>query len=173
MILKGLFQGKRALLTFLQKNFDFAEKEAISKAGMPLYTRHPTAKGERILKPLKAENTSKMKTERAKQAIYFISIVRQYEQPKKQDTYDCYAESLFNVWVLSNDQPYRMIAADMILTDCYGREGQWINPLGLLSIENREYIISEELGYESESYTIRMSDKDALKTVLFVRCGGC
>jgi hypothetical protein len=114
-----------------------------------------------------------MKTERAKQAIYFISITRQYEQPKKQDAYDCYAESLFNVWVLSNNQQYRIIAADMILTDCDGKEGKWINPLGVLSIEKREYIISEEHGYEYESYTIRMLDKEAMQTVLDVPGGGC
>jgi hypothetical protein len=163
----------KSLVKLLQKKFDLAEEEAIRMASRPLYTGHPTLKNERIHKPIKPKKIFRMKTERAKQAIYFISIVRQYEQPKKQETYDCYAESLFNVWVLSNGQQYRMIAADMILTDCDGKEGRWINPLGLLSIENREYIISEELGYESESYTIRMVYKGVMQTVLNVPGGGC
>jgi len=157
----------KALLTFLRKNFDLAEEQAIRKAGGSLNTGHPTAKGKRILNPLKAKNVSKIKTERPKQTLYFISIVREYENP------DCPAESLYNVWMLRNDQKYKILSADMILTDCDRKEGSWIYPVGIVSIESREYIVSEELGYESESYTIRMLDKGALKTVLFVRGGGC
>ncbi len=114
-----------------------------------------------------------MKTDRMRQDIYFISMVREYEWPKKESTYDCYAESLYNVWALVNNQQCRIIAADMILTDCEGKEANRITPFGILSIENREYVISVEYGYEWENYTIRMLDKDAMKTALFVPGGGC
>jgi hypothetical protein len=157
----------KSLLKLLREKFDLAEQEAI-RMGDPLYTGHPTLKNERVNKPFKPKKIFRMKTKQAKQTLYFISIVRHYEQLKREENYDCYAESLFNVWVLNNDQQYKIAAADMILTDCDGREGRWINPLGVLSIENKEYITSLELGYESESYM----DKGALKTVLFVR-GGC
>ena len=61
----------------------------------------------------------------------------------------------------------------MMLSDCDWKEGNWIYPLGMVSIEGKEYVTSVELGYEWENYTIRMLDKDALKIVLFVRGGGC
>ncbi len=160
------------LLKFLRDKFDLAEQEALSR-GEALYTGHPTSKEERIRKPIKAKTVFKMRAGREKQATFFISIIRQYEQPKKQYKNDCYAESLFNVWVSRNNQQYRIMAMDMILTDCYGKEGNWITPLGVLSIESKEYIISMEFGYESENYTIRMLDKDAMKTVLSVWGGGC
>jgi len=157
----------KRLLKLLREKFDLAEQEAISKATKPLYTGHPILKNERVYKPFNAKKIFRMKTGRAKQVMYFISIVRQYENP------DCPAESLYNVWVLRNDQKYKIVAADMILTNCDGMEGNWICPVGIVSIEGREYVISNELGYEWENYTIRMLDKDALKTVLFVRGGGC
>jgi hypothetical protein len=157
----------KSLLKLLREKFNLAEQEAISKATKPLYTGHPTLKNERVHKPFKAKKIFGMKTGRAKQVIYFIPIVRQYENP------DCYAESLYNVWVLRNDQNYKIVAADMILTNCDGNEGNWIYPVGIVSIEGRVYVVSWELGYEWENYTIRMLEKDALKTVLFVHGGGC
>jgi len=156
----------RSLLKLLREKFDSAEQDALRIADS-LNIKHPTSKNERIYKPLKPEKIFKMKFEQTKKILYFISVVRQYENP------DCYAATLYNVWVLWNNQEYKIVAADMMLSDCDWKEGNWIYPLGMVSIEGKEYVTSVELGYEWENYTIKMLDKDALKIVLFVRGGGC
>ena len=67
----------------------------------------------------------------------------------------------------------KFLSSEFIATDCDGKETHDVVPNVVISVQGRYYVVSENYGYECESYMIHQLIDDSMKEVLNVDGGGC
>jgi hypothetical protein len=106
-------------------------------------------------------------------SLYFIKAHRKYSKPKGAPDSDCYDVNILNSWVLFQGDKTSFLSAEFIITDCDSKEINEIVPDAVITIKGRRYTVSENYGYEWESYRIHEIRDGGMKEVLFVDGGGC
>jgi hypothetical protein len=75
--------------------------------------------------------------------------------------------------VLLQGNKIKLLSSEFIATDCYGKETHDVVPNVVISVQEKHYVVSENYGYEWESYTIHQLIDDSMTEVLNVDGGGC
>lgn len=86
--------------------------------------------------------------------LYFIEAQRKYPKPSNAQDADCYNLNSLNSWVMLQGNKVSFLSSVFIASDCDGKEMNRIVPNVVISVQGRCYIVSENYGYEWESYTI-------------------
>ena len=109
------------------------------------------------------------------QRIYYVEAKKEYKNlyfSKTDPT--CNMISFFNGWIVQNKRGgLRLIDSRYILTDCDMKLAPSTRMLGILPMRDRIFIITEDHGYENESYRILELKGSRIKQVLNVYGGGC
>jgi hypothetical protein len=106
-------------------------------------------------------------------SLYFITAERRYPKSKNAPDADCYDLDILNSWVLFQGGKTSFLGSEFIATDCDGKELNAIVPDAIITIGRRLYVVSENYGYEWESYRIHEMLDGNMKEVLRVDGGGC
>jgi hypothetical protein len=109
------------------------------------------------------------------QRIYYVEAKKEYKNPflSKTDP-SCNTISFFNGWIVQNKRGgLRLIDSQYILSDCDMKATTQTKLLGILSMRDRIVFITEDHGYESESYRILELKGSRIKQVLNVYGGSC
>jgi hypothetical protein len=106
-------------------------------------------------------------------SLYFIEAVRKYPRPSNAQDAECYNLNALNSWVMLQGNKVSFLTSEFVASDCDGKEMNFIIPDVVISVKGRHYIVSENYGYEWESYTIHEIREGIMKEVLRVDGGGC
>jgi hypothetical protein len=106
-------------------------------------------------------------------SLYFIEAQRKYPKPSNAPDADCYNLNSLNSWVMLQGNKISFLSSEFVASDCDGKEMNSIVPDVVISVQGRHYIVSENYGYEWESYTINEILDGCMKEVLKVDGGGC
>jgi len=150
------------LLQAIKTKFD--EKEKVSPAA-PLKDRGNRA--IELLEIYKAGNDINGRS------LYFIGAQRRYPKPSDAPDADCYDLNCLNSWVAQQGNKIFFLSSEFTATDCDGKEMNDVVPDAVISVQKRYYVVSENYGYEWESYTIHEILDGSMKEVLKVDGGGC
>jgi hypothetical protein len=137
------------------------------------YTGHPVASIERNKNKIKIEAIYKTEHEVNGNNLYFVVAQRKYRKMKNEQDADCESETLLNSWLIIKNNKASFLDSEIILTDCYGKAMHSIVPDIVLSLRGKHYVVSENYGYEWESYTIHEIQDTKIKKILEVGGGGC
>lgn len=105
--------------------------------------------------------------------LYFIEAQRKYPKPKNAPDADCYNLNSLNSWVLLHGNKMVFLSSEFIASDCDGKEMNHIDPDVIILINGKRYMVSENYGYEWESYRIHEIIDGSMQEVLRVDGGGC
>jgi hypothetical protein len=109
------------------------------------------------------------------QRIYYVEAKKEYKNPffSKTDP-SCNTISFFKGWVVQNKRGgLGLIDSRYILSDCDMKATTLTKLLGILPMRDRIFFITEDHGYESESYRILELKGSRIKQVLKVYGGAC
>jgi hypothetical protein len=109
------------------------------------------------------------------QRIYYIEAKKEYKNPAFAGTEpSCHTISFFKGWILQNENG-RLSSIDSryMLSDCDMKAIASTKLLGILTISGRIFVMTEDHGYEDESYVILELKGSRIKRVLRVYGGGC
>jgi hypothetical protein len=106
-------------------------------------------------------------------SLYFIEAQRKYPKPRNAPDADCYNLNSLNSWVILQGNKISFLSSEFVASDCDGNELNTIVPDVVISVQRGHYIVSENYGYEWESYTIHEILDGSMKEVLKVGGGGC
>jgi hypothetical protein len=123
--------------------------------------------------PIKLTNIYKARNKVKEGDIYFIEAQQKYPYSDNTQSADCYNLNSLNCWVLLQGNKIKFLSSEFIATDCDGKETHDVVPNVVISVQGRYYVVSENYGYEWESYTIHQLIDDSMKEVLNVDGGGC
>jgi hypothetical protein len=109
------------------------------------------------------------------QRIYYVEAKKEYKNPLFSRTDpSCNTISFFKGWIMQNKRGgLRLIDSRYILSDCDMKAATLTKLLGILSIRDRIFFITEDHGYEDESYEILELKGSRIKQVLKVYGGAC
>ncbi len=105
--------------------------------------------------------------------LYFIEAQQKYPYSDNTQSADCYNLNVLNSWVLLHGDKISLLSSEFISTDCYGKEIHDVVPNVVISVQGKQYVVSENYGYEWEFYTIHQLLDESMKEVLSVGGGGC
>ena len=142
----------------------FEEKEKASLHGSPKVQENESIELLRVYKTRHELNGK---------SLYFIMAQRKYPKPKDVADRDCYDLNILNSWVLFQGNSPSFLSTEFIITDCDGKEMNDIVPDAVITIKGKSYTVSENYGYEWESYRIHEILDGDMKEVLSVDGGGC
>ena len=106
-------------------------------------------------------------------ALYFIEAQQKSPYTYNPKETECYDLKVLNSWLLLKGDKISALSSEFIPTDCWGKETHTIVPNAVIFVDGKHYVVSENYGYEWESYTIHQILNDGLKEVLNVGGGGC
>jgi hypothetical protein len=106
-------------------------------------------------------------------SLYFITAQRKSPKPKNAPYADCFDLNFLNSWVLFQGNKISFLSSEFIATDCDGKEMNDIVPDVIITIRGKLYAVSENYGYEWESYRIHEILDGSMREVLRVDGGGC
>ena len=109
------------------------------------------------------------------QRIYYVEAKKEYKNPAFAGREpSCHTISFFKGWILQNENGrLSLIDSRYILSDCDMKAVGSTKLLGILTISGRIFVITEDHGYEDESYGILELKGSRIKQVLRVYGGGC
>jgi len=109
------------------------------------------------------------------QRIYYVEAKKEYKnQFLSRTDPSCNTISYFKGWIMQNKRGgMRLIDSRYILSDCDMKAATLTKFLGILPISGRIFLITEDHGYEDESYEILELKGSRVKRVLKVYGGAC
>ena len=156
--------SKIATLLIRAIKAEFEEREKTSPHGSPKVQGNESIELLRIYKTRHDLNGK---------SLYFIMAQRKYPKPQNAEDRDCYDLNILNSWVLFQGNTTSFLSTEFIITDCDGKEMNDIVPDAVITIKGNSYTVSENYGYEWESYRIHEILDGGMKEVLSVDGGGC
>jgi hypothetical protein len=99
----------------------------------------------------------------------YLEATRTYARP---DAPQCPLISLFKVWVANEPRGVRTAERSMDLTDCDRKGTISSMPLGMVTIDDRSFVVTVDRGYEDDRYSIIQLAPE-FRRVLTVAGGGC
>ena len=183
---RGAPTPKIGIATNLDANLNpFEEIKSISNIALPLiqaikakFEEKEKANPNGLPKAQGMESIELLRIYKAKhdlngKSLYFIMAQRKYPKPKNAADRDCYDLNILNSWVLFQGNTASFLSSEFIITDCDGKEMNDIVPDAVIRIKGRRYMVSENYGYEWESYRIHEILDGNMKEVLRFDGGGC
>jgi len=108
------------------------------------------------------------------QRIYYVEAKKEYQKPSLSKTDPPCTISFFKGWIVQNKRDgLSLIDSRYILSDCDGKVITSTKLLGILPMRGRIFFITEDHGYEDESYRILELKGSRIKQLLNVYGGGC
>ncbi len=142
----------------------FEKKETDSPHGSPKVKENESIELVRIYKARHDLNGK---------SLYFIMAQREYPKPTNAADRDCYDLNILNSWVVFQGNTISFLSSEFIITDCDGKEINDIVPDAVITIKGKRYTVSENYGYEWETFRIHEILDGGMKEVLRVDGGGC
>ncbi len=106
-------------------------------------------------------------------SLYFIEAQRKYTKPNNAPDADCYNLNSLNSWVMMQGNNISLLSTEFVASDCDGKEINTIIPDVVITRQGRYYTVTENYGYEWETYRIHEIVDESMKEVLRVDGGGC
>jgi len=166
---------RRRIASFVRPAFD--KSEGIKPPGigsLEPYVHHPS-NAERRKARLIISRLYRNREIIDGQRIYYVEAKKEYKNPffSKTDP-SCNTISFFKGWIVQNKRgALRLIDSRYILSDCDMKATTLTKLLGILPIRDRIFFITEDHGYEDESYRILELKGSRIKQVLKVYGGAC
>jgi hypothetical protein len=107
--------------------------------------------------------------------------VRTYARPAGHADARCDEASVMTGWFVEDPSgAFRLLAADLTMTDCDRKGSPLIQPLATVMLGDRSsaeaerlFVVTLERHYEGETYSITEISPSAVTTILTVHGGGC
>jgi hypothetical protein len=166
---------RRKITSFVRPAFD--KSEGIKPTGIGSLKPYPhyPSNAERRKARLIISRLYRSREPIDGQRIYYVEAKKEYKNLffSKTDP-SCNMISFFNGWIVQNKRGgLRLIDSRYILTDCDMKLAASTRLLGILPMRDRIFIITEDHGYEDESYRILELKGSRIKQVLNVYGGSC
>jgi len=159
--------------SFIQPAFDKAEDLKVSETdALHHFAPYPARKVRRQVKAFL------IKLYRSRSAIngryiFHFEARKEYKKELRSPDSSCSNISLLKGWMLLNERGDLMLLdSDMVLTDC-DMKAEVTKPLGILTVGDQIFIITEDHGYEDESYVILELRVSGISRVIKTWGGGC
>ena len=167
-------QGRRRIASFIRPAFD--KSESIKPPGFDSikpYVHYPS-NAERRKARLIISRLYRSSEPIDGQRIYYVEAKKEYKNPFFYRTDpSCNTISFFKGWVFQNKRGgLRLIDSQYTLCDCDMKWTTFTKLLGILPMRDRIFFITEDHGYEDESYRILELKGSRIKQVLKVYGGG-
>jgi len=168
-------QERRRITSFIRPAFD--KSEGIRPPGIDSlepYVHYPS-NAERRKARLIISRLYRSSEPIDGQRIYYVEAKKEYKNPffSKTDP-TCNTISFFKGWIAQNKRGSpRLIDSRYILSDCDMKSTTLTKLLGILPMRDRIFFITEDHGYEDESYRILELKGSRIKQVLNVYGGAC
>jgi hypothetical protein len=160
-------------LAFLQPHFDSAEaRESARRASNPAYAARPS--GAAAAKdPLSFTHISRVGGQEG-QSIYLFEAVRTYAGPVERVRATCDDASVMTGWFVEDAAgEFRLLDGTLTMTDCDFKGSARVQPVAMVTLGDRSYVITLERHYEGETYSITEVSAAAVRPILTVYGGGC
>lgn len=115
------------------------------------------------------ELTKIYRVKNRERVLYFIEA----QEKQLGSDPDCYNLNSTNNWVLVKGDKISFLSSELITTTCDSEGIHELIPGVLISVRGKQYIVSENYGYEWGFYTIHELLDESMKEVLNVGEGGC
>lgn len=107
------------------------------------------------------------------QVLWRVGALKKY-RPLYPTHPSCEIVDYFSAWFAEDDRrELKLIQHDFVRTDCDAKEMETVTPLGLIRAGQRRFVVTEDHGYENESYSIREWIGDKIRKTLTIGGGGC
>lgn len=106
--------------------------------------------------------------------LYHFEAKKEYERPRSATDAGCNTMSVFSGWIMRDRRgELRLLSRQLVVDDCDMKAADYSTFLGLLTVGNRVFMITESHGYEQESYSILELRDTRIIRVLKVFGGAC
>lgn len=136
-------------------------RERLAESLRPVFDRLEAAEAARIPAELDAVGPAEIESIDAAalaatgDSIFYVSAERRYSKP---DHPSCFGSSLLYTWVLGRGKKLELLDPRFFVTDCDYREVRWLDPLGVLEVGGRTFVLVEEYGWEqTERYVLELT----------------
>lgn len=160
--------------SFIQPTFEKMESLKVSELiAISQLSVYPP-KGERRTVGLSLSKLYKSRFAINGQYYYYFEAKKEYKKKASANDPYCNNISFFKGWILQNHRGDLMfVDAQLSLTDCDTKGIEITKLLGSLTIKDRIYVITEDHGYEDESYSILEINGARINRVIKVYGGSC
>jgi hypothetical protein len=166
-------EERRRITSFIRPAFD--KSEGIKPPGFDLikpYVHYPS-NAERRKARLIISTLYRSSKPIDGRHIYYVEAKKEYKFFSKTDP-GCNTISFFKGWVVQNKRGgLRLIDSQYTLCDCDMKWATFTKLLGILPMRDRIFFITEDHGWEAESYRILELKGSRIKQVLNVYGGSC
>jgi hypothetical protein len=108
------------------------------------------------------------------QVYYYFEAKKEYKKTMTSKDQSCSNISFFKGWILQNPRGEMVLANPKLnITDCDMKGVEVTRLLGSLAIMNQVYAITEDHGYEDESYSIFEISRSGIKQLMRIYGGSC
>lgn len=167
-VIEREFNRIEALEIVKEKNKGPQESSIIS------YIGHPVNPSLRNKISIKISEMYQIDIKHTGDSYYFFIATRSYIKPQGHPDQECEAISFFNgVITHKKGSNYKLHQGHLDLTDCDMKYVGSSTPLGIIKIQNNYYLVQENMGYESESYSIIEIKGNKFEKVFHLFGGGC
>ncbi|MGH9845335.1 MAG: hypothetical protein ACREEM_42015 [Blastocatellia bacterium] len=158
--------------SFVQPAFD--KFEETKPTGSPGSVLHYPSNAEREKAKLVVSRLFRSKEVIGGQRIYYVEAKKEYKRPTSKTESACRAISFFKGWILQDNRGgLKLVDGRHILSDCDLKAAASSRLLGILPLRDGIFLITEDHGYEDESYAILELKGSRIKQVLNVHGGSC
>jgi len=168
--------ASKSLEALIKPIFDKQEAKAIAAPKKDSYSYSfqqlfPKEANQRTSKNLNIATVYKAILPGSKDAIEYVIAERYYDNPRGSD---CKLISYWVGWIFVGATS-RVIQSDFTLTNCDHQYVPSADPFAIATVQGKSFIVVQENGYESESYTIYSLDGkiSKLREAISTYGGGC
>lgn len=156
------------LRSFIQANFDRQEE---SKAAELSTFLKPPARDEEKNVSVTLSHLYRSGALTSGRYLYYFEALKEYDKPLPSNPASC-NNIFFRGWVVAKSgEDLKLVDAQIGWTGCEVNENRV--PLGTLEVDNQVFVVSLDLGYEDESYSIFKLGESGISLVLETGGGSC
>lgn len=146
-----------------------------TQAGRLTYLGTPADDAERAKTPF--TNIKLLRSKKPIRGKYYLKLYAEktYEKPSHWNDSGCKAYSGFEAWLIGDKDKIRMLGAYASLSDCDGKGGVLLgeDPYALIDVNDKVFIMTEQLVYAGHFYDITEIHDSHLISVFNQFGGGC
>jgi hypothetical protein len=162
------------VVTFIEPTFEKIERDKIADPASAIGEREtsvfPQSEAERRKTRLTLVQLYRNKASLDGRYIYYFEARKEYSS-SSTDT-GCANLSVLQGWILRNQQgEFTLLERQHSFTDCDQKGQRSVEAFIVLLVDNRRFLITQEHGWEDESYAVMELKDSSLSTVLEVMGG--
>jgi len=161
------------LMSFVEPHFERAEaREADRRSASPDYKPRATGAANAVT-PLALDALHRVAGVDGT-SIYQFEVSRGYPRAARSPMRNCPALSVMTGWMAeAPDGTFRLIAGDVVMTDCLRKGATRVIPIGAVRLGSRTFAVTLERHYESDAYAVLEIAPTTITPAVRIQGGGC